>query len=713
MAKRKPKEDPDLALIERVRKRLAQVQDAEDELRSQRTEDLKFMVGEQWPNEIKLARQADQRPCMTINRLPAIINLVTNDQRQNRPEVAVDPVSEGATQETAEVYQGLIRHIAYDSREDTALDTAHDYQVACGDGFFRVITEYESDDSFDQVIKVKSITNPDSVFLDPAGIEPDGSDCDWGMVVEDFTKEDFEQKWPNAQVSQGIGSITEYLMKAPDWFKGANIRVADYFEKEWKEKTLYLLANGETAFEDELPAKNPKFKLDKDGNPTKRSVQVPTIYWYKINGIEVLERTEWPGQWIPIIPVRGQECIVDGQRHRWGLIRFLRDIQRRYNYLRSQEAEIIALAPKAPYVVAEGQLDNYQADWESANTRNHAFLTYNPVSNEGSPLPAPPRQAFTAETGAVLQSVQQASDEFKEVSGIYQDELGSGGDQKSGKAIMARQTQSQSANFHLVDNLHKSLRHLGRILVDLIPKIYDTPRTVRILHENGESEMIGINQIFTKENGDKVHHKMDQGRYDVIVHSGPSYSSKRQESATWLQEVLRGNPQLMQLVGDIMFRNLDLPGATEVADRLKKMLPPQLQDNQGKPDPQQLQAQVAQSGQVIHHLMDVADALKQKIESKQTETDARIQMTAMQEETKRLIALLTIGSKSAALELQHTIGTLESQADRDHDVAMANLQASQAQQQQQGQNGTAPSAGGTMPAQPLDGSQGPNPGGMQ
>jgi len=169
----------------------------------------------------------------------------------------------------------------------------------------------------------------------------------------------------------------------------------------------------------------------------------------------------------------------------------------------------------------------------------------------------------------------------------------------------------------------------------------------------------------------------------------------------------------MQLVGDIMFRNLDLPGATEVADRLKKMLPPQLQDNQGKPDPQQLQAQVAQSGQVIHHLMDVADALKQKIESKQTETDARIQMTAMQEETKRLIALLTIGSKSAALELQHTIGTLESQADRDHDVAMANLQASQAQQQQQGQNGTAPSAGGTMPAQPLDGSQGPNPGGMQ
>ena len=641
---RKPKEDPEAtrkeALMERARKNLKRAQDAEFRIRTERREDLQFMAGEQWPEEIRNSRNADKRPCLTINRIPQFVQQIANDQKQNRPDISVDPVGTGADQDTAEALQGLIRHISYDSRADVANDNAFMYAAACGDGYMRVVPEYEDDESFDQVLKIEMIPDPDSVFLDPSSVQPDGSDAAFGFVLDDLTKEEYEEQYPDSDVAQGIDMLTQYVAKAPDWFGGANIRIAEYYEKEYTTKTV-------------------------TSGKKSREVRVPTWRWYKINGVEILEETEWLCPYIPIVRIKGQEVIVDGETHRWGIIRFLRDPQRRYNYLRSAEAEIIALAPRVPYIVAHGQLEGFETTWDQANNRNYAYLPYNPVSNEGQPAPPPQRQNFEANVQGIIGSTMQAAEELKSVSGIYDDALGSGAQERSGKAIMARQTQSHSANFHLIDNYHKSLRFLGLILVSAIPNYYDTAREVRILREDKTSDLIKLNESYAemkegKATGKIKHHDLSKGRYDVVIHAGPSYQTKRQEEAAWLQEAIRGNPQMFNLIGDILFQNMDLPGADQVSARLKKMLPPQLQED--KPQiPPQVQHQMQQQGQMIQQLTGALHQVQNKLDSKTLELESKERIADKQILMEAASVLAQLKSKEATALLEHQVGSIQHQ----------------------------------------------------
>ena len=654
---RKPKSDPEKdrkdSLIERARKNLKRAEDAEFRIRTERREDLQFMAGEQWPEEIRNSRNADKRPCLTINRIPQFVQQIANDQKQNRPDISVDPVGTGADVETAEVFQGLIRHISYDSRGDTATDNAFMYAAACGDGYFRILPEYESDDSFDQVLKIEQIPDPDSVFMDPSSVSPDGSDANYGFILDDLTKEEYEEQYPDSEVAQGIGMLTEYAAKAPDWFGGSNIRIAEYYEKEYKEKTLHLLEDGNSVFSDELK-KRDKVK-------SSRTTRVATWKWYKLNGVEVLEETEWKCPYIPIIRIKGQEVIVNGETHRWGIIRFLRDPQRRYNYLRSAEAEVIALSPRVPYIVADGQIDGFETTWDQANNRNYAYLPYNPVSNEGQPAPPPQRQQFEANVQGLIGSAMQASEELKSVSGIYDDALGSGAQERSGKAIMARQTQSHSANFHLIDNYHKSLRYAGLVLVSAIPNYYDTPRIVRILQEDKTTEMVHLNEPYIDAKGKVKHHDTSKGRYDVVIHAGPSYQTKRQEEAAWLQEAIRGNPQLFNIIGDILFQNMDLPGADQVSERLKKMLPPQLQDEKGQQIPPEVQQKMQQMGQMIQQMSGVIHQQQNKLDTKTLELESKERIADKQILMEAAQVLATLKSKEATALLEHQVSSIETQ----------------------------------------------------
>ena len=581
----------------------------ESENRAMALDDLKFRSGDQWDGMTKTRRDLDHRPCLTINQLPQFIRQVTNEQRQNRPAIQVNPTGGAATQETANIFQGMIRHIEFDSNADVAYDTAGQSAVTSGIGWFRIVTEFENFDSFNQVIKFKRVRNPFMVYADPSSVEPDGSDMNWCFVAADYSKETFETKFPKAKLSdmsdwESIGD------QIPGWVTQDGCRVVEYFYKEWVDKTLVLLHNGEVAFLEDFLKDVPEEEKDAKMMQvkTQRPTQVPQIKWCMTNGLEVLDETEWLGIWIPIIPVLGDELDVDGKRILEGIVRHAKDPARMYNYWVSAETEMIALSPKAPFIGAAGQFEGYEEKWNSANERNYSFLEYNPKSIAGTVLGPPQRNQFEAPIQAINHARMASRDDLKATTGIYASGLGEQGNEQTGRAILARQHQGQVSNFHYIDNMTRAIRHAGRILIDLIPKIYDTERVVRIIEPDGNQKMVtvgpqtnpgalGTGQIVqgnppsanpnnpggidTKTGVGRIY-DLSVGKYDVTVGSGPSYQTKRQEALASLLQLTQNFPKLMDVAGDIIVGNMDWQGSTEISNRLKKTLPPGLAtDDQG------------------------------------------------------------------------------------------------------------------------------------
>lgn len=645
----------DEKIIKEALARFKLAEEAESKIRIQALDDLKFRAGEQWPEDVKSERSRDGRPCLVINKIPQFIQQITNDQRQNRPSIKAHPVDDKADLETAKIIQGLIRHIEYNSNADVAYDTAFESAVVGGRGFFRVITEYADPDSFDQEILVKRIRNPFSVFFDPHSQEPDGSDANFGFVTEDLSKDEFISKYPKADLAKA-GEWDSVGNTEPGWFTGDSCRVAEYFYREFKEIDLVLLSDGSSGPKDRLP------KLLPEGVTVvrERTAMVPVIKWCKLNGNEILEKTEWLGKWIPIIPVYGAELDVDGERILEGVIRNAKDPARMYNYWASAETEAIALAPRAPFVAAEGQLEGYEDQWASANRKNHSVLKYKPISLGGVPVAPPQRNAFEPAVQAITQARMLASDDLKATTGIYDASLGNKSNETSGIAIQRRNTQAQTSNFHFVDNLTRSLRHTGRILIDLIPKVYDTARSARIIGENEEQKVIRVNEPF-EENGKSVLYQLDVGKYDVTIDVGPSFASKRQEAATSMMEVTRSMPQLMQIAGDILVKNMDWPGAQELADRIKKTLPPGLADDPKKPSPlpPQVQQQMNQMNQMIESMTQQLQTANQKIETKSIELESRERIEMAKLETHATIELAKLTAKEDLQLLQYQIAELD------------------------------------------------------
>lgn len=359
--------------------------EAESEVRSLALEDLEFISGKQWPERIQQDRDIDGRPCLVINRLPQFVQQVTNDQRQNRPAIKVHPISDGADIETAKVIQGLIRHIEYNSNAEVAYDTALESAVRGGFGYFRIITDFVSPDSFDQELLIKRIRNPFSVYFDPFSQEPDGSDAKRALITDGISNDDYKAKYPNSKLASADTDWASVGSEIPEWFTNDGCILAEFFYKEMKEKTIHLLATGETVEDKELPGRLASAQAAGIDAHVVRSrvAKVPVVNWCKLNGIEVLEKTEWVGQYIPIIPVYGGEIILNGKRILESVIRHAKDPQRMLNYWKSAETEAIALAPRAPFIAAEGQLEGYEEDWESANRRNHAYLYYKPTTIGG------------------------------------------------------------------------------------------------------------------------------------------------------------------------------------------------------------------------------------------------------------------------------------------------------------------------------------------
>jgi hypothetical protein len=675
-------------ILATARSRLDMAIGALSESREDEIDDLKFYAGSpdnhwQWPADVLATRGAVQgqtinaRPCLTINKLPQHVRQVTNDQRQNRPSGKVIPADDKADVAVAEIFNGMVRHIEYISDADVAYDTACENQVSYGEGYIRILTEYCDDNTFDQDIKIGRIRNSFSVYMDPTIQDPCGSDAKWCFITEDITKADYERMYPDSAPITTLQSLGVGDQNLSHWLNEDTIRIADYYYVDYDRATLNLYPGNITAFEG-----SPEDKMLKDqfGKPLKtRESDRPRIKYCKINGYEILEEREWAGKYIPVVRIVGNEFEVDGRLYVSGIVRNAKDAQRMYNYWVSQEAEMLALAPKAPFIGYGGQFEGYETQWKTANTTNWPYLEVNPdvTDGSGSILPLPQRAQPPMASSGLLQAKAGASEDIKSSTGQYNASLGMTSNERSGRAILARQREGDVGTYHYGDNLARGVRHITRQLVDLIPKIYDTQRVARIIGEDGETDMVKIDPMqaepvkkIVDQEGiviDKIYNP-SVGKYDVVVTTGPGYATKRQEALEAMAQLLQGNPQLWQVAGDLFVKNMDWPGAQEMAKRFAKTIDPKLmQDGDKPPELQQAEQQIQAMGQEMEQMFQMIQNVGKSIEMQdQQRKDFEAEVKLYEAETKRIAAVqagmteqqiqdIAMGVVAAAMESQNII----------------------------------------------------------
>ena len=536
-------------------------------------EDAKFAAGEQWPENIKKLRSmpGEERPCLVVDKLNQYRRQVVNDARQNRPSIKVRPVADGAVEETAKGFQGLFRHILNRSNADEAFDTSIDHAATGGFGYFRILTEYAHENTFNQEICVKRIRNPLAVLLSPHDMA-DGSDCEFGFVIDEVPKKTFTKQYPDAKQTDWTSDAYK-----EGWATEESIRVCEYFYRVEEPRTLHLLADGTSIEDSDYQRAVAELGQDKVP-PIEESRELPLykVKWCKLTGAEVLEQQEWLGKYIPIIPVYGNESDVEGRVMYSGLIRAAKDAQRLYNYMRSAFAERVAYTPKAPWLAAAEQIADYE-EWKTANTGSHQVLRYKARDEQGNELPPPQRISPADVPAGFAQDMQVSEHDIQAALGMYSASVGAPSNEKSGKAIMARQREGDTSTFQYHDNQNRAIRYLGRQLLDLAPKVYDSKRVARILHEDGTSQEVEFNpdqEAAYQQVGSKLIYNLNVGTYDVEVEAGPSYTTKRLEQADAMTQIATANPQVFSVIGDLWARAQDWPNADAVADRLHAMLPP-------------------------------------------------------------------------------------------------------------------------------------------
>jgi hypothetical protein len=617
-------------VLEEAKEAFRLCEEREADNRREALEDLRFArLAEQWPPEIRKKRQDEGRPCLTINRLPSFIRQVVNDARQNSPSIKVHPADSDADPQTAEVLNGLIRQIEAASRAEVAYDTAIDFAVTMGFGYFRVNTTYADDSSFDLDLTIDRVANPFGIWGDPHSTSSDSSDWNVAFAAELMTRAAFEARYRGADPVDWQGQAYGEL-KSP-WVEGEMVRVAEYWTREATRRRILMLSNQEIVGEDVYQARREELGALGLSVIGEREVRSHRVRQRILTGAEVLETRDWAGRFIPIVPVWGEEVNVEGARHLRSLVRDAKDPQRMLNYWRTTSTELVALAPKTPFIGPKGAFVTDAAKWASANTDSHAFIEY-----DGA-VP-PERQPFAGAPAGALQEAANATDDLKAVMGLFDASLGAKGNETSGRAILARAREGDTSTFHFLDNLARAIEHGGRILIDLIPVVYSGRRVIRILGPEGQR--LGPVQLGPVSPGapsaldgtaggiggiERIY-DLGVGRYDVTVETGPSFTTRREEAANQMIELIRANPAIAPLVGDLLAKNLDWPGADEIARRLQALLPPQAmgqangQPGAGAPIPP---AMVQAAAQKLQQLTAELGAAQQRIAA--MEADRQVQ----------------------------------------------------------------------------------------
>ena len=576
-------------LLAKIRERFRIMKDADEPNRRAAMLDLKFALvpGEQWDATQKTER--GERPCYEFNKIRVTGKRIVNDMRANRPQGKVRAVEDG-DKPTADAMEGLIRNIWNVSDGDTVIDYAAEYQVFAGMGAWRVCVDYSDDTSFTQDIRVEALRNPFCLYADPASSDPIKRDAaDW-IVTDKISAVEYKRRWPSAKVESFEDDSFD---DQEDWDDGETVRICEYWYKKPVAKRLLLLEDGRTV-EDEGG------ELDSPVKQT-RVVNTQDVYMCIASGSAILEGpTKWAGRQFPFVMIFGEWVVIDGKPQWMGITRFAKDPQRSYNVARTAVTETIAAAPQAKFWATPAQAEGNTGLWAEAHKKLYPFLMYNP---DPAAPGAPQRMGGAEVPVALIQEAQIASDEIKAVTGIFDASLGNRSNEQSGIAIRARQAQGEIATFNYSDNMAKGIRRTWEILVDLVPKIYDTERTIRVLGVDGAENYVKVNSVeVDPQTGTlKPLNDLTRGRYDVAITVGPAFSTQRQEAAEIYTQMVQANPALFPIAGDLIMRSLDLPYADKMAERMKTLLPPAIQEMEAskKPVPPEVRAVMQQAEQAM------------------------------------------------------------------------------------------------------------------
>jgi hypothetical protein len=584
--------------------------------------DLYFLsdaVDAQWDADDIKARERSGRPVLTIDQLGQYVNQVVNDIRKNTPSIEVIPDTDG-DEETADIQQDLIRDILYNSDADTCFDTAAAYSVKSSIGFIRIDTSYVNEKNFDQQLKIYSVVDPLTVYIDRESTSLVGEDMKHAFVLECMSKEAFEDAYPKKQAISFTSDA--YIQSDTD-----DIVIAEYFVTKVKKKKLgYTIQEtinefGELVSESVIEEVQEGVKYSQT-----REVEEKTIKRYKLSGADVLEKTEFVGSCIPVVPVYGNQQWVNGKREIYSLIRKSKDAQKMFNYWKSLETELLQKQPRANFMAAAGQVEDFPDDWE--NPDQSPVLRYKPTDAAGNPVSPPIRLDPPVIPMGIVNASRSAVDDIKATIGMYAASLGQASNEVSGIAIQRRNEEGDTATYHFSDNLSKSIARVGKILRDAIPLVYDTPRFVSIIDKEGNAKSIGINGAMAKDQ--KRPFFLSKGNYKTKVVTGMSYTTQRQQAAEFFNGAVSKNPELMPVIGDLVFKYQDFAGSDAIAERMKKFIDPIYLEKEEEYDPEKQQmAQVIEEGnKFITELQAQIEDLSDELRSKQEELRIKAQENA-------------------------------------------------------------------------------------
>ncbi len=641
-------------IVEEASRRFARCIEWEASARANFLDDYRFAHGDsdngyQWPNRIRQNRDMDSRPCLTMNIIRQHNLQIVNEAKQNKSTVQFKATGGAASKDGADLYNAMFKRVEYISNAQDAYETAQEYQVAGGWGWIRLVTEYENNKTFNQDMRIKRVWDPMSVIVDMNAEEKDKSDARYGFVFDLVPDDELEEAYPGVKEKMSLSPLGG-MSADSTWTIKDHTRVCEYFRKVPKKDVLVSFIN---------PNDGQRVELKKSIMPQevyeqvialpltkKRQIIDWTVEWYLIVGQQVIADTIWPGKYIPLIMVLGEETVIDGVLDRKGHTRAMKDAQRMYNYNASAQVEFGALQSKTPWIVAAKAIEEYESMWNTANMTNHSVLVWNHVNDDGvtGDVPKPERQQPPDVAPAYESGMQTAFNQMMMTSGQWQNQMGMGGNERTGEAISRRQDQGFTSVFHFANNYASSLRNIGKQYLDLVPKIYDTPRLLKLQMEDGEDFELQLDPGARQE----LQMKMDQdqqivsrvlnpmvGEYDVKADVGPEYGTRREESVRAMTLIMTQAPDIAPIIADLLLSAMDFKESTEAARRLKRMVPAQAL---GK-GPTQVEQALQEQVQVLQQ--ELAKAL-QKVGEKQIKLLSKEELRDVQvfdAETRRVSAL--------------------------------------------------------------------------
>jgi hypothetical protein len=602
-------------------------------------DDTRFYRGTQWDSQLISVAKVKKEPTLTVNRLPQYVKNVENGLRQQDMAISVHATDSMGSDDTANIFTGLIRAIEAESHAKSHYINAAGENGALvpGIGYLKVCVDYANGNDFDQKISITSVKDPMKVLCDPAALEPDFSDAEYWFEFDDYAEKTFKRLFPQAECASA--DIFPTGARDSKWINENGIRVARFWYKEETVQVHYLLDDGTIISNSEI--QGPEYDRDDqemETNPMSRMIDDETIEdalgnrkiilrrrdlvtcrikWCDFSGAEILDQGEWAGDFFPLVAVTGPITIVDGTRDIRGIIRYAKDSQKMLNYMASSAARRIASANKSPWIVEASSIKNYKRMWDTTNTENWPYLPYDTYDANGNlrQIPPPVRADQTGQIQDLLQAAAKFEDDLKATIGIYDAGLGATPNEQSGIAIKTLAQQGQNSNFHFSDNLVRSLQQVGRVLVNLIPRIYDTPRVIRTITAEGKQKIVRINEVFDY-NGQAKMYNMTEGDYDVSIDVGPAYATAKQAAIEQMLELARVNPNILPYIQDIIAGNMDFPGKEQVRDRLLKVLAitaPQMVEGTLQADlPPQAMAAMQQQTEMIKQLTIELQNLQQE-----------------------------------------------------------------------------------------------------